>query len=62
MIGVIFEISTISTIKMKDGQQRDRLNVTVADDSSCSVPITIWGDLAQKTTNMMGLGDVVAFK
>jgi replication factor A1 len=62
IIGAVLEISGTTQIKMKSGDTKDRLNITVGDDSGCSVPITVWGNIANKLTSMMRLGDVVAFK
>lgn len=62
VIGAVLEISGITQIKIKTGDMKDRLNITIGDDSKCSVPITVWGNLANKLTSMMRLGDVVAFK
>lgn len=44
VIGVIIELGTIGVIKTKTGESRNRLNITIADDSLCSVPITVWGE------------------
>jgi replication factor A1 len=48
VIGVVFEIGPVGSIKMKSGESKDKLNVTIADDTKHSVPVTIWGNIANK--------------
>lgn len=62
VIGVVFEIGPVGSIKMKSGELKDKLNVTIADDTKHSVPVTIWGNIANKLVSQMSLGSVVAFK
>lgn len=47
IIGAVIEISPLSSIKMKNGDSRDKLGLTVGDDSGFSVSVTVWGDLCQ---------------
>ncbi len=47
---------------MKNGENRDKLNIIIADDSGYSVPITIWGDACKSTADKAKLGSIVAFK
>jgi len=51
VIGVVFEMGGVSSIKLKTGESRDRVNIVVADESDCSVPITVWGDHAHRMAN-----------
>jgi hypothetical protein len=44
VVGVIIEMSNIVAVKLKTGETKDRLNITIADDTNHSVPITAWGD------------------
>jgi len=52
----------MSSIKLKSGDAKDRMNLVIADDSNHSVPITVWGELCLIAQNKFRLGDVVAFK
>lgn len=61
VIGVIFEVGQIGSIKMKNGENREKLNLVLADDSGYSVPVTIWGD-ACRSVEKVALGSIIAFK
>ncbi len=63
VIGVIFEISALSQIKLKStNEMKDRCNLVVADDSNFSVGLTLWGSVAVNLQSALKVGDVVAFK
>lgn len=62
VIGVVFELGQIGQIKMKTGENRDKLNIVIADDSGYSVPITIWGNACRFISEKIKLGSIVAFK
>lgn len=52
----------MTQIKLKDGSSKDRMNLTIADESNHSVPITVWGELCLFAQNKFKVGEVVAFK
>jgi Replication protein A OB domain len=62
VIGVIFELSPVSQIKMKTGEQKDKLTVVIADDTNFSVPVTLWGEICNKLLSSLKLGDVIALR
>ena len=45
VIGVIADIGSISSIKLKTGDNKDRLNIVIADDTNASVSVTVWGEI-----------------
>jgi len=63
IIGVIEDVSNISSINLKSGQTKDRRNVTLVDnsgDAGCSITATLWSDNAQ--LNNYRVGQVMAIK
>lgn len=60
MIGVVIEFGQIGSIRLKQtGEDRERRQITIADDSNFSVAITMWGALAQLEAKV---GSVIALK
>ncbi|KAF4744019.1 60S acidic ribosomal protein P1, partial [Perkinsus olseni] len=48
LCGIVTHCSPISTVVIRtSGQERARRNFTIADDSGCSIEMTVWGDTAQ---------------
>jgi replication factor A1 len=46
VIGVVTEVSEQSSITLKSGESKNKRTVTIVDRSSCTVTITLWGDLS----------------
>lgn len=49
------------TIKLKSGAEKQRRQVTLADDSNCAIGLTLWGTMCEKLTESDS-GKIVAFK
>lgn len=62
VIGAIVDIGGVSSIRLKSGDTKERLNITIADDTNHSVPVTVWGDMCQPISQKLQQGDIVAFK
>ena len=45
VVGVVADVSTITAIKLKSGDNKDRLNIVIADDTNTSVSVTVWGEI-----------------
>lgn len=61
VLGVITFSSETESIKLKDGTMKDKKTVVLADQSMCSISITIWGEEAC-SKYQFSFGQVVAFK
>lgn len=59
--GVIIEISEKETVNLRSGQQKVRKYVTLIDDSSFSISLTLWGDMCERSSSL-NIGDVLAVK
>ena len=59
--GVIIEISEKETVNLRSGQQKVRKYVTLIDDSSCSISLTLWGEMCERSSSLK-MGDVLAVK
>lgn len=59
--GVIIEISEKETVNLRSGQQKVRKYVTLIDDSSYSISLTLWGDMCERSSALK-IGDVLAVK
>lgn len=47
VIGLITDVSPVSAVKLKSGEEKDRRTITIADDTGASVDITFWGPAAR---------------
>jgi replication factor A1 len=61
VLGVITYTSDTESIKLKDGTMKDKKTVVLADQSMCSISITIWGEEPCRSYQFT-YGQVVAFK
>jgi len=61
IVGVITEISEKETVNLRSGQQKVRKYVTLIDDSSCSISLTLWGEMCERSTDHQ-TGDILAVK
>ena len=59
--GVIIEVSEKETVNLRSGQQKVRKYVTLIDDSSCSISLTLWGEMCERSSSLK-MGDVLAVK
>ena len=60
VIGRITEVSALSSIKLKNGDDKARRTITIEDESNSSVDITFWGDCAKVAG--LEIGKIVAVK
>lgn len=44
VLGVVFDMSQVQTINMKNGQQRAKKELKIIDETNSSISVTIWGD------------------
>jgi replication factor A1 len=60
VIGIVLEVQPVSSINLKDGNQKDKRTVIIGDDTNKMIGVTLWGDAAHKD----GLNElqVVAFR
>ena len=60
VIGAILDVGPPSMITLKDGNQRQKKTIMLADDGNLSISITIWGE----NCDLKGLdvGKIVALK
>jgi len=47
LIAVVQEAQEVRQIQMKDGQLRDRRQITFVDDTGVSIMATLWAELAK---------------
>jgi|DEB0MinimDraft_12_1074336.scaffolds.fasta_scaffold23113_2 replication factor A1 len=45
VIGVVTDVSEQSSIQLKSGESKNKRTVTLVDQSSCTVTLTLWGDV-----------------
>jgi len=45
IIGIALKVNPMASINTKDGQQKDKLEITICDDSECAISVTLWGEL-----------------
>ena len=43
MIGVVLELGITTSIRTKNGENKDKMNITLADESGFSTSISVWG-------------------
>lgn len=60
VIGVISDVTPLSQIKLKSGEDKDRRTITLMDDTHQQVDITFWGACAKVAG--LEIGKVVAIK
>jgi len=49
----------LASINLKDGSQREKRTITIADETQVGVDVTVWGELASEK---YCIGNVIAFK
>jgi replication factor A1 len=47
VIGIITDVSPLSQIKLKNGDEKDKRTITIMDNSNTAVDITFWGNSAR---------------
>eukprot|EP00347_Sterkiella_histriomuscorum_P019324 403342085 len=62
LIGVVLDITSCDTIKLKNNRQKQRRYITIIDESFCSISLTIWGEGFCQRMNEVGQGDILAMK
>ena len=60
VIGVIFDVGPVVQIQTRDGQQRDKRNLVIGDESHFSINVTLWGDVC--VCQYFEIGQVVALQ
>lgn len=61
LCSLVAEVGESDTIKLKSGAEKQRRQVTLADDSNCAIGLTLWGTMCEKLTESDS-GKIVAFK
>lgn len=60
-IGIVTQITPMTKVNIKStGQEKDRRNINIVDESGLSIQISLWGGLAKRDEYREG--DVVALK
>lgn len=62
LCGVVLEASPYFSITSKDGQELAKRDITIADDSGCSINILLWGDRAKTDDEHFRNNPVVGLK
>ena len=62
LIGCIVKKDAVILLKMRSGEERDKLNIIVADETGVSVPVTFWGENCTTIDKKIAIGDVIAIK
>lgn len=60
IIGVVTEKTPLTEINLRNGQVKDRRNITLADDSGCGIQISLWSQNAIKDDYK--IGDILAIR
>ena len=47
IIGLVTDVTPVTQVKLRSGEEKDRRTITIADDSGSSVDITFWGAAAR---------------
>jgi len=62
LCGVITSFQPTMSLTGKDGQELVKREVTIADDTCCSMTVTLWGDRAKQEDNVFDGNPVVTLK
>ena len=57
-MGLIIDVTDAENVKLKSNREKARRYVTLVDETSCSIVVTLWGDLCEKST--LTPGDIIA--
>jgi replication factor A1 len=60
VMGVIIDAANISNVTLKDGTQKPKRDFTIADDTRCSIAVSVWGENAH--LEELKSGNLVVFK
>jgi replication factor A1 len=61
IIGVVLDVSEQESINLKNGISKVRKHITLADNSMCSIQLTIWGDKMNEEINP-SVGQILSIK
>lgn len=61
LIGVVTEINEKEVVKLRRGFDKYRRYLTIIDDTSCSIIITLWAEMCDRFLNIQK-GDIIAIK
>jgi len=59
VLGYIVNVGVQSTVNLRDGGTRDKIMITIGDDTNHSIDVTVWGPLSLAPFEQ---GMIVAFK
>lgn len=60
VIGLILDVGQTSSIKMRDGKERDKRTLTIGDESNKCINVTLWGSVVE--AHPYRAGQVIALK
>jgi replication factor A1 len=60
VMGVIIDVANISNVSLKDGTQKPKRDLTIADDTKFSITVSVWGENAH--LEELESGNLVVFK
>jgi len=46
VIGIVVDVGPVGNLKLKSGENRDKRNLVIGDDTNFSISVTLWGDTA----------------
>jgi len=48
IIGIVVDLGPVGNIKLRTGENKDKRNIVICDDTNYSISITLWGDTATR--------------
>jgi ssDNA-binding replication factor A large subunit len=54
VIGVILSVTPWSLVAMKNGENKDKRSITIGDDTLTSINVTLWGEMANIHSIVVG--------
>ena len=58
ILGLIIDVSEPETVKLKSMREKLRKYVTLVDETSYSIVVTLWGEICEKS--VLSPGDIIA--
>ena len=57
VLGLIIDVSESETVKLKFNREKVRKYLTLVDETSYSIVVTLWGDICEKS--VLSAGDII---
>jgi ssDNA-binding replication factor A large subunit len=57
VLGLIIDVSDSETVKLKFNREKVRKYLTLVDETSYSIVVTLWGDICEKS--VLSAGDII---